>query len=193
MVQLDQTIEVEGGSYRTRPLVEGSRLDKRKFVDADRKAHCVVPVRFVQSCPNGHLSDINWREFVHEGRTSCRATLWLDEAGAGNDFTEIYVRCPKCEKRRQLSATKQMGRGEDSELPVLGFCEGHRPWLGPYGQEHCDNQKGKGGSYPNRLLVRSASNAYFPELISAISAPVTNPRTNWRSVTPMAPPVMAAS
>ncbi|MEY4807412.1 MAG: hypothetical protein RLZZ206_1801 [Cyanobacteriota bacterium] len=178
VAQLDQTKEFDGKTYRTRPLVEGARLDKRKFVDADRKAHRVVPVRFVQSCPNGHLSDIEWREFVHRGKTTCRSTLWLDEAGAGNDFTEIFVRCsnPACmEKwdRRQLSEAKQKLKGDEDERPALGFCQGHRPWLGPYGQEACDNGKGKGGSYANRLLVRSASNAYFPELISAISIPVS--------------------
>ena len=178
VAQLDQTKEFDGKIYRTRPLVEGARLDKRKFVDADRKAHRVVPVRFVQSCPNGHLSDIDWREFVHHGKTTCRATLWLDEAGAGNDFTEIFVRCsnPACmEKwnRRQLSEAKQKLKGDEDERPALGFCQGHRPWLGPFGKEECDNGKGKGGSYANRLLVRSASNAYFPELISAISIPVS--------------------
>lgn len=157
--------------YRTRPLVEGHRLDGVWWFDADRKKHRVVPVRFVQSCPNGHLSDIDWRTFAHGKKTSCKATLWLDEAGAGNDFTEIYVRCsnPSCNARRQLSATKQKSDEQDGGLPVLGFCDGHRPWLGPFGQENCANEKGK--NYPNRLLVRSASNAYFPELISAISIP----------------------
>jgi hypothetical protein len=75
--------------------------------------------------------------------------------------------------RRQLSEAKQKLKGDEDERPALGFCQGHRPWLGPYGQEACDNGKGKGGSYANRLLVRSASNAYFPELISAISIPVS--------------------
>ena len=176
VAQLDRTETFEGKTYRSRPLVEGARLDKRKYVDADRKAHRVVPVRFVQSCPNGHLSDIDWREFVHRGKTTCRATLWLDEAGAGNDFTEIFVRCSNhacMEKhgRRQLSEAKQKLKGDDDERPALGYRQGHRPWLGPFGQEYCDNGKGKGGSYANRLLVRSASNAYFPELISAISIP----------------------
>ena len=73
--------------------------------------------------------------------------------------------------RRQLSEAKQTLKGGDDERPALGYCQGLRPWLGPYGQETCDNGKGKGGSYANRLLVRSASNAYFPELISAISIP----------------------
>jgi hypothetical protein len=176
VAQLDQTKEFDGKTYRSRPLVEGARLDKRKYIDADRKAHRVVPVRFVQTCPNGHLSDIDWREFVHRGKTTCRSTLWLDEAGAGNDFTEIFVRCsnPACMekwKRRQLSEAKQKLNGDEDERPALGFCQGHRPWLGPFGQEACDNGKGKGGGYVNRLLVRSASNAYFPELISAISIP----------------------
>jgi hypothetical protein len=167
VAQLDQTKEFDGKTYRSRPLVESARLDKRKYIDADRKAHRVVPVRFVQTCPNGHLSDIDWREFVHRGKTICRSTLWLDEAGAGNDFTEIFVRCsnPKCmeEKgRRQLSEAKQKLKGDEDDRPALGFCQGHRPWLGPYGQEACDNGKGKGGSYANRLLVRSASNAPFP-------------------------------
>jgi hypothetical protein len=171
VAQLEKTDIFEGKRYRTRPLVEGGRLEKGKYIDADRKSHRVVPVRFVQSCPNGHLSDVEWREFVHEGRTSCRTTLWLDEAGSGNDFTEIYVRCPRCEKRRRLSEAKQKIKGEDGDRPALGFCQGHRPWLGPYGQEQCSADSSKAGGYPNRLLVRSASNAYFPELISAISIP----------------------
>ncbi|MCP9808692.1 DUF1998 domain-containing protein [Cyanobium sp. HWJ4-Hawea] len=171
VAQLDQTEVCEGRRYRTRPLVEGRRLEKGKYLDVDRKSHRVVPVRFVQSCPNGHLSDIEWREFVHGGRTNCTTTLWLDEAGSGNDFTEIYVRCPRCEIRRRLSEAKQKTKGEDGDRPALGYCQGHRPWLGSYGQEQCVADISKPGGYPNRLLVRSASNAYFPELISAISIP----------------------
>jgi hypothetical protein len=45
----------------------------------------------------------------------------------------------------------------------LGFCDGSRPWLGPYTREECTE--------PNRLLIRTASNAYFPELMSVISLP----------------------
>ena len=160
-----------GKPYRTRPLVEGLRLEKRKFRFVDEKTGkrqnlSVVPVRFVQCCPNGHLSDVDWRTFAHEGKPSrCQETLWLDEAGAGNDFTEIYVRCPKCKTRQQLAKTKdEQGRS------VLGRCKGKRPWLGQNAEEaDCRNDDGK--PLFNRLLVRSASNAYFPELISAISIP----------------------
>ena len=172
VAQLEETIVFNNRRYRTRPLVKSNQLDERnRYIDINRKKHRVVPVRFVQSCPNGHLSDVNWREFVHKNNTKCKGgTLWLDEAGAGNDFAEIYVRCPKCNTRRPLSEAKQLSIGEKG-IPALGYCSGQRPWLGAHGRERCVSDSNKGGAYPNRLLVRSASNAYFPEIISAISIP----------------------
>src|SRR5262249_55756748 len=49
----------------------------------------------------------------------------------------------------------------------LGYCKGHRPWLGAYARENC----GAGAAQPSRLLVRSASNAYFAQTMSGISIP----------------------
>lgn len=46
---------------------------------------------------------------------------------------------------------------------VLGWCRGRSPWLGPREQGTCDK--------PNRLLTRSASNAYFSQTVSVISLP----------------------
>ena len=40
---------------------------------------------------------------------------------------------------------------------------GSRPWLGPYTKETCGE--------PNRLLIRTASNSYFPQLMSVVSLP----------------------
>ncbi len=156
-----------GRVYRTRPLVHKTSLEGRKyrFSHKDQRVNLdVVPVRFVQCCPHGHLSDVDWRRFVHSGPSRCREKLWLDESGSGNDFNEIYVRCD-CGARQPLAKTKN----EDGSS-TLGRCQGHRPWLGSYGQEaECVNDNGK-PNY-NRLLIRSASNAYFPEIISAISIP----------------------
>ena len=157
--------------YRTRPLVHKTSLEGRKyrFSHKDQRVNLdVVPVRFVQCCPHGHLSDVDWRRFVHSGPSRCQEKLWLDESGSGNDFNEIYVRC-SCGARQPLAKTKN----EDGSS-TLGRCQGHRPWLGSYGQEaECVNDNGK-PNY-NRLLIRSASNAYFPEIISAISIPAEDP------------------
>ncbi|PSB38498.1 DUF1998 domain-containing protein [Aphanothece minutissima] len=164
-------IDEAGRRYRTRPLIHKDRLVDEKYpwrVPGGKVQKLdVVPVRFVQCCANGHLSDIDWDRFAHGGaRSRCQEDLWLDEAGAGNDFNEIYVRCPQCGKRQALASTK----GE-SGASLLGACRGHRPWLGNFSDEALDCTDEKGKPRYNRLLVRSASNAYFPEMVGAISIP----------------------
>ena len=49
------------------------------------------------------------------------------------------------------------------QTQALGICDGARPWLGRDTREQCGE--------PNRLLIRTASNAYFPQLMSVISLP----------------------
>jgi hypothetical protein len=46
---------------------------------------------------------------------------------------------------------------------ALGNCDGSRPWLGAYTREECGE--------PSRLLIRTASNAYFPQKLTVISLP----------------------
>ena len=53
------------------------------------------------------------------------------------------------------------------ESRSLGTCQGKRPWLGPNTEETCKQ--------PYRLLVRSASNAYFPQVFSVLSLPEEDP------------------
>lgn len=150
--------------YQSRPLVKYQQLSKWKYEDRDRKKYSVVPVRFVQGCSNGHLSDIDWLWFVHKGENTCRGTLRLDEGGTGNDFSQIFVRCPRCQAERPLSdATVR-------EVANLGFCQGNMPWLGFNHREEC-HQPDSDKPERNRLLVRSASTAYFSQTLSAISIP----------------------
>lgn len=164
LAQVDKIIERNGKQYRTRPLIPWGHLTKGKYVSDDKKLVSVVPVRFVQACLNGHISDINWHGFVqHEvGCTNKTGKLWFDEGTASNDFSEIFVRCDRCNAERPLKRASDTG--------TLGRCAGHRPWLGPKAQAECKSQK-DGKPEWNRLLVRSASNAYFAQVISAISIP----------------------
>jgi Domain of unknown function (DUF1998) len=156
-----------GKTYRSRPLIRYGQIQRGKYMDDDRQKHAIVPVRFVQACPNGHISDINWSDFViHKEGCQRRGDLHLDEGGSSNDFADIIVRCA-CGARRALS---------DATLPnskALGVCQGNLPWLGFDDQEICGNPE-DGKPYPNRLLVRSASNAYFAQTINVISLPDSN-------------------
>jgi hypothetical protein len=151
LAQVEEFWEAPNGrSYRTRPLLPWGSLVKGKYLTLERKKAPVVPVRFVQACVNGHISDIDWYRFVHSNtpNQNCRGQLWLDEGGSGNDFVDIFVRCEACKARRPLSdATVPNGR-------VLGLCDGYRPWLGPAAKELCVSQV-TGKPEFNRLLVVS--------------------------------------
>lgn len=46
-----------GDNYRSRPLIHRENLVDGKYLGHDRKKHEVIPIRFVQACVNGHISD----------------------------------------------------------------------------------------------------------------------------------------
>lgn len=141
---------------RSRMLVHRLALHRGKFIDLDRRRRSVVPVRFVRACRNGHIGDVDWYSFVHGGQTDCRRQLWIDERGTSGDLSEVWIRCECGRERTMAQAAILQNR-------ALGHCDGSRPWLGPRMREQCGE--------PNRLLIRTASNAYFPQTMTVISLP----------------------
>ena len=95
---------------------------------------------------------------MHGGSSDCPPgrPIWLDEHGTTGDLTDLVVRCD-CGKTRRLSDASML------EMNPLGTCNGARPWLGRNTNEEC--------SLPSRLLIRTASNAYFPQVVSLLSLP----------------------
>jgi hypothetical protein len=151
-------------TLRSRPLVHRETLVTNKFLGPDRRKYPVVPIRFVQACLNGHISDLDWYGFVHEYKEDCRRQLYVDERGTGG-LSDITIRC-ECGKSRLLIVATQNPKS------ALGFCKGKRPWLGNNSREPCGG--GDSGAQINRLLIRSASNACFPQVLSVISIPDAN-------------------
>jgi len=143
-------------TFRSRMMVHRLALTGGKFIDQNKKRRPVVPIRFVRACRNGHIGDIDWRAFVHGAATECKRQLWIDERGTSGDLGEVWIRC-ECKAERSMSQAAIL------QNRALGHCNGNRPWLGPYEKEQCGE--------PNRLLIRNASNAYFPQLLSVISLP----------------------
>lgn len=148
-------VQDEGGSgdrERSRRLVHRKALDEKGRFDG----RPVVATRFVRACPKGHVDDLDWYRFVHGPEDRCRRQLWLDERGTSGDLAELVVRC-ECGKQRSLYEATQL------EMNPLGFCRGARPWLGKNANEDCNQ--------PSRLLIRTASNAWFPQIVSVLSLP----------------------
>lgn len=152
----DASTTDDGKALRSRMMVHRSALTGTKYIDQDKKRRAVVPIRFVRACRCGHIGDIDWRAFVHSGPSDCKGQLWIDERGTSGDLGEVWIRC-SCKTERSMSQAAIL------QNRALGHCNGHRPWLGPYAKEQCGE--------PNRLLIRNASNAYFPQLLSVISLP----------------------
>ena len=142
----------ERPNARSRRMVHRTALDRGKF---DKRP--VVATRFVRACSRGHVDDIDWYRFVHgPDGASCRRQLWLDERGTSGDLTEQIVRC-ECGKSRRMHEAADRG------LAALGTCSGARPWLGRDANETWGQ--------PSRLLIRTASNAWFPQVVSVLSLP----------------------
>jgi len=90
---------------RSRPLVHWRTLQRGRYQperdERGAKLQEVTPVRFVQACPAGHISDIQWVRFVHVG-SPAKCTdprLWLDEEGTVGDLSDITVRCAAVEEQ----------------------------------------------------------------------------------------------
>lgn len=152
---------------RRRRMVQWTNLDppqRKKYRDDAGKAHDVTPLRFVCGCEHGHLQDIPWRWVVH-GDVKCAEPLWLEETGTSGDPRDTRIVCG-CGKSLLLEELFQAGR--------LGFCRGERPWIADVDPAGCKDDSGQPTKL--RLLTRSATNTYFPQVATVISLPEAEDR-----------------
>lgn len=151
-----ETISTDARTVRRRRLVRWQDLDtkgRRRFLFDDGRKSDVTPIRFVCACEKGHLQDIEWRWAVH-GATHCQEPMWIEERGTSADPADTSIVC-NCGGSLSLREAFQPGR--------LGKCRGDRPWLLDRDPNGCgDNLK---------LLTRTATNTYFPEVYTVISLP----------------------
>jgi hypothetical protein len=143
-------------TVRRRRLVRWQDLDtkgRRRFIFDDGRKSDVTPIRFVCACEKGHLQDIEWRWVVH-GARQCQEPMWVEEKGTSADPADTSIVCD-CGRSLSLQDAFQPGR--------LGKCRGDRPWLLDKDPNGCgDNLK---------LLTRTATNTYFPQVYTVISLP----------------------
>jgi hypothetical protein len=151
----------EVGEVRRRRLVRWRDLDPRgraDFVDDDGRRVAVTPIRFVAGCRKGHLQDIDWGYTVHIGAEErCVQPLWLEERGTSGDPASTRVVCG-CGASLSLKEAQASG--------ILGACRGRRPWLRSDEPDGCRENL--------RFLSRTATNAYFPQVLTVISLPAAD-------------------
>ena len=73
---------------------------------ANKKSKTVVPVRFVRACRAGHIGDIDWYAFAHNGQSDCAKQgrqLFIDERGTSGDLTEVWIRCDCGKAERSMA------------------------------------------------------------------------------------------
>lgn len=139
-------------------LTAHGKTGERYFKSDSGKRIAVTPIRFVAGCKKGHIQDIDWRQLLHTG-TPCSQRMWIEERGTSAAPTDTVISC-EC-GRPSITLDYAFARGR------LGRCGGRRPWLRTYDNpnphETCDELL--------RFLTRTATNTYFPQVISVISLP----------------------
>lgn len=134
----------------------GCETKANRYVHDECKDY-LVPVRFVMACIDGHIQEFPWYKFVHdtpEKKARCQSRDLKLHEGPTGDFSELVVICLGCGQKMPLLAATGDGASRFK-------CDGHQPWMN--GKATCEQNL--------RLLVRTASNSYFAEVVSSLDIP----------------------
>lgn len=130
----------------------------------------LVPMRWIQVCPAGHMDDLDWRRWAHSRRRTddpdarqCqhddRLSFETLRARGGGGLDTLQVRCRVCGSARTLQ-----GITSKTALGSIGLrCAGRQPWQRWDERSDC-------AEVP-LAVQRGASNVYFPTVHSSIEIP----------------------
>lgn len=124
----------------------------------------VVPVRFVLTCPNGHLAEFPWSWWLSNFNIKkdvsepCQKhnNLRLRQ-GDSMSLSSLFLICEDC------GCVASMGKVFNPAVFKNISCSGHRPWLGSDVSEQCEH------TYV--AVQRNSSSLYFAKYESAIDIP----------------------
>lgn len=151
---------IESGVFTLKP--EPWRPERTRYVHDGcprtkaTRPPTAFPARYLMACPDGHLDDFPWVQFLH-GDVDCRGTLKLIELGSAGRPGDVQLQCDECGRRRRLS--QAFGAEAAPFLPPR--CRGRHPHLGT--SESCPLT-------PETMLL-GASNTWFPVQSSALAIP----------------------
>ena len=137
----------------------------------------LVPVRFVSICPQGHIEDFPFMEWVHGGRDPVENGHALSyRTGTAPALSGIVISC-SCGAKRSLSGAFNFDVQKGGPLHLIGYdCRGDQPWLGI-----TDGSGNPCGAFL-RVVQRGGSNVYFPKIYSSIHLPLWGEQVDPRVV-----------
>jgi hypothetical protein len=159
----------------------GKLLHEKHFKSCSKntetwKQKFLLPVRFMVICEKGHIDDFPFAEWVHRKNkydpNKCELRF-VDGRGGNNSLINVRVDCVRCNEGYSLAeALNSSNNSADDEKEVTPLkktinykCTGNRPWLG-------NNQHEKGCQESPKVVLRQASNVYYPVVKSSIFIPV---------------------
>lgn len=163
----------------------------------------MIPVRFVAACSNGHIQDVPFKEWVHNGclpNDNLNHNLSYHSLSGSGDLGSILIKCSCGEKKTLAGLMNVRKNGDnvfDSALARIGldkeedkkfteenpndnnslgqYCKGHRPWLGVEG---VIDAKPCVSNKHLQVLIRGASNVHFSDIVSALYLPQVSSQSN---------------
>ena len=161
----------------------------------------MIPVRFIAVCPEGHIQDVPFKEWAHNGPITDLTQdhqLFYHSLGGSGDLGSILIKC-SCGATKTLAGLMNVRKNGsevfDSALARIGlsknelevfnetnrndnnpngqYCKGYRPWLG---LEGINNAQHCGNHL--QVLIRGGSNVHYSDIISALYLPEGSPDAN---------------
>jgi len=164
-----------GHMEKTNPHHKGPVLcDHSSVPEKTKFKPCqMVPERFVVACPEGHLMNFPFLEFVHSGKDpkfykSHVHSLRRISGGKTASLSGIVYMCTECGAWKDFSGVMQNGSLKNvSFLEGNGGtnCPGSMPWFGNK-HENCSHSK-----TDLRVIQRGGSNVWFADTKSSIYIP----------------------
>ena len=157
----------------------------------------MLPIRFIAACRHGHIQDVPFKEWVHNGPVNDNNDHILKYKGGtgAGDLSSIQISC-SCGEKKNLAGLMNVWRDDqgnpyNSALARIGlddektqkyspsspnnlennprgqFCKGYRPWLGTQGG--INNAQDCGEHL--QVLIRGGSNVHYSDIISSLYLP----------------------
>lgn len=153
-----------------------------KCSNKDCNEEILEQVRFVMTCPNGHIQDLPWKYWNNrttekQSEQDFSETEEIEDRGdplllnfsskccsdqkliysvsrENSELSGIHIECKNCGKSENLGG-------------VFGFrmkCSGNTPWFGLKDRQNCEEKL--------KVVIKSSNSIYYANIISSIYIPV---------------------